>query len=333
MADGSAPVPVPAGGLVTIAAVTGGEFPDMSRVSLAQTGINGTPERADPVTSGPGAGRASVRAEPVQPVFTRYWLHGKGPAPAGNLPVTVHLSPGGGISLGDASGPAAAGRLCLTVACGPVPATGEVTLDVPAGLAVTRLDGAPHGPLRYELPGGGYARWDLSVRALPSSAPGRYFLATRIGDDLGQVLEDTALITLGEEPTTAPGLPRAELLAALEASQRLRAAEVDVDLAPATLKLAPGGCGTLTVRLANRTASVIRGESQLLSPYGSWPGMQGWARAFAAGPGETVLVDYAVTLPPVTRPGSHWWALAKVMYFGRVQYTECAQIRVTGSPG
>ena len=31
--------------------------------------------------------------EPVQPVFTRYWLHGKGPAPAGNLPVAVHLSP------------------------------------------------------------------------------------------------------------------------------------------------------------------------------------------------------------------------------------------------
>ena len=32
--------------------------------------------------------------EPAQPVFTRYWLHGKGPAPAGNLPVAVHLSPG-----------------------------------------------------------------------------------------------------------------------------------------------------------------------------------------------------------------------------------------------
>ena len=46
-----------------------------------------------------------------------------------------------------------------------------------------------------------------------------------------------------------------------------------------------------------------------------------------------MLVDYAVTLPPVTRPGSHWWALAKVMYFGRVQYSESAEIRVIGSPG
>ena len=34
-----------------------------------------------------------TRPEPAQPVFARYWLHGKGPAPAGNLPVAVHLSP------------------------------------------------------------------------------------------------------------------------------------------------------------------------------------------------------------------------------------------------
>jgi hypothetical protein len=271
-----------------------------------------------------------VRPEPAQPVFTRYWLHGKGPAPAGNLPVAVHLNPDR-IPLGD-PGAAVPGRLGLTVACGPEAARGEVTLDVPPGLAVTCADGTPLGALRYELPGRGFARWDLSVRAVPGTKPGRYFLAARIGDDLGQVLEDTALVTIGEEPGPAPGLPRAESLAALEASKQARAAEVDVDLTPGAVDLAPGECATLTVRLANRTASVIRGESQLLSPFGSWPGMQGWTRAFAAGPGETVLLDYAVTPPPATRPGSHWWALAKVMYFGRVQYTECAEIRVNGSP-
>ncbi len=40
----------------------------------------------------PGTGE---RPEPAQPVYARYWLHGKGPAPAGNLPVAVHLSPAG----------------------------------------------------------------------------------------------------------------------------------------------------------------------------------------------------------------------------------------------
>jgi hypothetical protein len=308
-------------------------------VSLAQTGMKRTPEQAFPVTSGPGAGDASLGAELVQPVFTRYWLHGKGPAPAGNLPVTVHLSPGR-ISLGEPGTPAApappgtaaAGSLGLTVACGPEPASGEVTLDVPSGLAVTCADGTFPGPLRYGLPGRGHARWDLSVRALPGARPGRYFVAARIGDDLGQVLEDTALITIGEPPGPAPGLPRGELLAALEASQQPQTAEADVDLAPATLDLAPGGCATLTVRLANRTASVIRGESQLVSPFGSWCGTRGWTRGFTVGPDETVVLDYPVTLPPAARPGAHWWALAKVMYFGRVHYTECAEIRVTGFP-
>ena len=40
-----------------------------------------------------GPAGAGSGTEPVQPVYTRYWLHGKGPAPAGNLPVAVHLSP------------------------------------------------------------------------------------------------------------------------------------------------------------------------------------------------------------------------------------------------
>ena len=48
--------------------------------------------------------------EPAQPVYARYWLHGKGPAPAGNLPVAVHISPHlSGLSL-DSAGPGRAGR-------------------------------------------------------------------------------------------------------------------------------------------------------------------------------------------------------------------------------
>src|SRR5258708_11438557 len=47
----------------------------------------------DPGPPPPDPGPATT-LEPAQPVFARYWLHGKGPAPAGNLPVAVHLSPG-----------------------------------------------------------------------------------------------------------------------------------------------------------------------------------------------------------------------------------------------
>ena len=267
----------------------------------------------------------------MQPVFTRYWLHGKGPAPAGNLPVAVHVSPDRiALARPGADVPGDSGRLWVTVAGGAVPVTGEVTLDIPPGLEVTCSDGSRCGPLPYELGEGDHAGWDLLVRALPSAAPGRYFVAARIGDGLGQVLEDAALITVGEPPGPTPGQPRAELLAAMEADRQARAAEVAVALTPTALDLAPGDRAALTVRLVNRTASVIRGESQLLSPFGSWPETRPWTRGFTAVPGEAVDLEYPVTLPPDARPGSHWWALAKVMYFGRVYYSECAQIHVAG---
>ena len=303
--EGRARVAVPPAGLITV---------------MAQPRPGGL---AEPGTAG-GTG-----VEPVQPVFTRYWLHGKGPAPAGNFPVAVHLSPGQ-VTLDAPGGAAAPGKLCLTVACGPGHVAGEVTLDVPPSLVITGQDGGPAGPLAYSLAERGYARWGLAVAALPGTAPGRYFVSARTADDLGQVLEDTALITVGEPPAPARGMPREQLDALLVADLVAREAEVEVAVAPAVLEVAPGQRAALTVRLVNRTASVIRGESQLMSPFGTWHQARPWTRDFTAGPGETVTVGYAVAAPAWARPGSHWWALAKVMYFGRVRYTQCAQIRVTG---
>ncbi len=135
--------------------------------------------RPDQIMARAGAGRNPVAngapPEPAQPIFTRYWLHGKGPAPAGNLPVAVHLSPGR-----LAMRPGEEGRLKLTVACGPVPASGTVQLDLPAALtlvsatslgpggaaassAAASSDSAAEvqvtdvGKLPYILAGGGFA--------------------------------------------------------------------------------------------------------------------------------------------------------------------------------
>jgi alpha-mannosidase len=328
-ADGRALVAVPPAGLTTLLAMAPpphallAPAPPPPLPTAAQAGPGGLGE---PAMAG-GTGR-----EPAQPVFTRYWLHGKGPAPAGNLPVTVHLSPGH-VTLAD---PAAARQpgprpLYLSVACGHGSATGEVTLDVPPGLAVTGPDGGAAGPLRYALDAScPHWEWELSVAARPGAAPGRYFVSARTADDLGQALEDTALITVGEPPPPSRVMPRAERDALLVADLQAREAEVEVAVEPAVIEMPPGGRATLTVRLANRTASVIRGESQLMSPFGTWHQVGPWTSGFTAGPGETVTVDYAVAVPAWARPGSHWWALAKVMYFGRVRYTESAQIRVTG---
>jgi alpha-mannosidase len=333
VADGRALIAVPPAGLVTVAAtpleapadqphaVLRQPFSAMLREVARQTGTNQAPTAPFPVISG---------AEPVQPVFTRYWLHGKGPAPAGNMPVAVHLSPDR-VTLADpADGQSRPSPLYLSVACGPGGATGEVTLDVPPGLAVAGPDGAA-GPLRYALDADcPHREWELPVTARPGTRPGRYFVSARTTDDLGQVLEDAVLVTVGEPPPPSRVMPRAERDALLVADLVAREAEVEVAVEPACLEIAPGMCATLAVRLANRTASAIRGESQLMSPWGTWREARPWTQGFTAGPGETIRLGYTMALPVGARPGSHWWALAKVMYFGRVRYTESVQIRVTG---
>jgi hypothetical protein len=236
----------------------------------------------------------------------------------------VHLSPGR-VTLA-AAPDAADAPLRLTVAGGPGPASGLVVLDVPPGLVVEPA--GPDTPLCYELDGGGFASWDLTARVLPGTPPGRYYVAARILDDLGQSLEDAALVTVGEPAAPPLDLPLDELLPLLEADGQAAAAEIGLRLLPAAMTIGAGRAGELSVQVTNRTAAPIRGECQLISPLGTWQLLGPWTRGFAAQPGELVTLCYSVRLPASARPGSHWWALAKVMYFGRIAYSETARIEV-----
>ncbi len=324
LADGATEVAVPAAGTVTLALAGFGAWPAGNGATAIRQ--NGGPP------------------EPAQPVFSRYWLHGKGPAPAGNLPVAVHLSPAR-VALAPIPGRASAGgaSLRLTVACGPQPASGLVALDVPPGLVVepagltgtagtagTAAAAGTAAPLRYELTGGGFACWELTARVLPGTPPGRYYVAARITDDLGQTLEDAALVTVGEPAAPPLDLPLDDLLPLIGADEQAAAAEVGLRLLPSSMTLSPGRPGEFSVEVTNRTAAPIRGECQLISPLGTWQALGPWTRGFAAQPGEDVTLCYPLRLPASARPGSHWWALAKVMYFGRIAYSECAGIEVGG---
>src|SRR6185437_4310705 len=73
LADGAATAVVPAAGVATL---------ELTPAAWA----------AGPAAPA-GPAEAAGPPEPVQPVYARYWLHGKGPAPAGNMPVAVHVSP------------------------------------------------------------------------------------------------------------------------------------------------------------------------------------------------------------------------------------------------
>jgi hypothetical protein len=279
--------------------------------------------------------------EPAQPVYARYWLHGKGPAPAGNLPVAVHISPHlSGLSLtGSGAVPASTGpagaTLRVTVACGPEPAAGTLRLLVPAGLSADfgtgSGDGAPGNvsAVAYDLPARGYADWEVLVRARPGASPGRYIVAAQISDDLGQVIEDAAVVHAGGPGAPDLYLPLEDVLPLVEASMAATTAELGLATLTPELRLAPGGTASLAVGLSSGLASQLRGEAQLVSPFGSWEALGPWTQGFQIGPGGRATLSFPVRVPATARPGTRWWALVKVMYFGRVRYTEAVPVTVT----
>jgi hypothetical protein len=272
-------------------------------------------------------------------VYTRYWLHGKGPAPAGNVPVAVHFGPTR-VTLGGAApdGP----PLTLTVACGPVAAAGRVELVVPGGLSVAVTGAAAGaaasdgtvgdgtvGPLRYDLEPNGFAAWDMTVSAAPGTPGGRYFLTARISDGLGQLLEDTALVTVGEPGGPDPGLPPEELFFRLQSDVTALVEEAGLEVLSPAVRLAPGESGELSVRVSSRLASELRGEAQLVSPVGTWQASGPWTQPVLVEPGGEATVRFAVTVPATAEHGWQSWLLVKLMYFGRVRYSEAVPLTVS----
>ena len=146
-------------------------------------------------------------------------------------------------------------------------------------------------------------------------------------------LEDAALVTVGEQVRPSPGRPAAEeLIERYLADEQATAAELDISLPARELVLRPGGHGEVAVRLANGTAAGLRGEAQLVSPFGSWGQARPWTQGFAVGPGQDVTLRYSVTAAASARHGQASWVLVKVMYFGRVRYTETIACSVTDGP-
>ena len=290
--DGTVAVDLPAFGTVTVALRTSARDP---------------------------GGTASAGTEPVQPVHARYWLHGKGPAPAGNLPVAVHFSP----ARAAVAEPGGETALTLTVGCGAEAATGSVDLVVPAGVTVT-----PGRDLRYDLAPGGYAAWDLPVRVPPGTAAGRYFIAARIRDGLGHLIEDTAMVAVGERLWPDPALPPEESVEVMMADYVAGTSEIGVDVLTPGVELAPGGEAELLVRVTSGLASELHGEAQLISPFGTWEMLGPWTQGFSLAPGAGTVLRFAVRAPAAARPG-RWWALVKVMYYGRVRYTEAIGVVIS----
>jgi alpha-mannosidase len=135
------------------------------------------------------------------------------------------------------------------------------------------------------------------------------------------------LVCIGQPPAPRLDLPLPEVLAMQQA------AEAEVRLASTAITVVPGGQAVIELQVSNLAASAIRGEAQLISPYGSWQRVRPWTTGFAAPAGGATSLQFRVTAPGTARPGEQWWALVKLMYFGRLIYTEPVEVTVITSAG
>ncbi|WP_426505353.1 glycoside hydrolase family 38 C-terminal domain-containing protein [Dactylosporangium sp. McL0621] len=117
----------------------------------------------------------------VAPAFARYWLHNTGPAPLGNMPLSVHLEP----SVTDRT------SFTVTISSDLVAsgASGEVLLAAPEGWTVTPSS------LPYDLPAGGHARFPVSVAPPAGVSPGVY----RLRASLPSGVYDVARLLVGAD--------------------------------------------------------------------------------------------------------------------------------------
>ncbi|WP_405620579.1 NEW3 domain-containing protein [Streptomyces sp. NBC_00076] len=252
--------------------------------------VLGTPA----VDTEPSPGPSVAAHEPAQPVHTRYWLHNSGPAPRGNLPVAVYLSP----AALTASGPVTA-----TVRVGSeltdAPARGTVTFEVPPGWS------AEPAELPYALGPGGFSLGEVTVTPPPGAEPGRHWLAARLSYG-GQTYEDVVALDV-PDGHTGPTLV-----------SRLGVERVTVRR---------GERARVPVTVRNPTRGPVSGQLWALSSWGTWAGVGPGCQGFTVDGGQEL--ECVIEVDGSAVPPGAYWLLAKVAWHGSVAYTEAVTLEVT----
>lgn len=272
--------------------------------------------QARPVLAG---GVLGPDAEAAQPLYARYWLHNRGPAPLGGLPAVAHLHPQSVVA-----SPGQTVRLRLTVAsdCSDADLEADVRVRPPGGWESGDL-GASRGATqvssrsrqefrrRFTLSPRGYDEAEITVDVPADAQPGIYPVsaALRLSGDVPaawrQEVEDICVITVGD--------PGGELLRLVS-----EPAEVVVDR---------GGRARLTAVVGTDARADLALEAHLISPWGTWGWMGPAAQGAVLPAGSTVQVGFDVAPPPWVTPG-RWWALIRIGGAGRLLYTPAVAVTV-----
>ncbi|ODR07176.1 alpha-mannosidase [Mycolicibacillus koreensis] len=259
--------------------------------------------RVDPIPTRPSPPDPRLDTEAAQPLFARYWLHNRGPAPLGGLPAVAHLHPPAA-----QTGPGERLGLRLTAAsdCTDTALTAELT--------VTGAPGWATAPVRtVSLAPGAHTDTEVVVDVPAHAEAGLYPVTARLRltdpglpAAWGQPVEDVCVVTVGD--------PAAARLLYL----------VDE---PAEVDLSAGDRATLSVTVGTDARADLAVEAHLISPWGTWEWTGPPCRGATVPAGGTATLRFAVAPPPWVSPGQ-WWALIRVGAAGRLLYSPAVRLVV-----
>ncbi len=247
-------------------------------------------------------------AEAAQPLYARYWLHNRGPAPLGGLPAVAHLHPQATVAE-----PNDQVLLRLTAAsdCTDSALHGTVRLVCPDGWA------ASPARLPFMLPSGEHLEADIEVTLPADAPPGLYPIRAQLtvtGDNAAampaswrQVVEDVAVVSVGT-PSEDNDL-------------------VHLVGGPKDVEVAAGESARLTVTVGTAAGASLAVEAHLISPWGTWEWMGPAAQGSMLPVGGTVEIGFDVAPPPWVKPGE-WWALVRLGCAGRLVYSPAVKVTV-----
>jgi alpha-mannosidase len=243
-------------------------------------------------------------AEAAQPLYARYWLHNRGPAPLGGLPVVAHLHPP---QVTAEPGGEAVLRLTAASDCTDSELSGVVEVVCPEGWSVAPVE------LPFTLCGGQHLETDV-VLAIPAEIPpGLYPIRAQLGvagDSAPaawrQVVEDVCVVAVEAD--------LAELVC-------LVGGPVDVEVKA-------GDSGRVAVTVGTRARADLALEAHLISPWGTWEWMGPAALGAVLPARGTAELVFDVTPPAWLEPGQ-WWALVRVGCAGRLVYSPAVKVTVT----
>ena len=249
-----------------------------------------------------GGVRIAPDAEAAQPLYARYWLHNRGPAPLGGLPAVAHLHPEA-----LTAGPGETVHLRLTVAsdCSDATLSGTVRLRYPHGWE-------PSDDLTFELPARGHRAYDIAVTVPPGTRPGHYPLR--------------AVLTLAGDVPPAWRQP-VEDICVISVGTGLSDELVRLITEPEGVVVTRGERARIAVTVGTEARADLALEAHLISPWGTWEWMGPAALGADLPAGGSVEVGFDIAPPPWATPGT-WWALIRVGCAGQLLYTPAVEVTV-----